>query len=398
MKTKQFILFIFVLFSCSKTVKPLDSSHPQVSSVDYDAMENWAFHSEKPTFLSSYDLDIAVINPKLEISSVIPINNNARTNTGIDVFFVHPTVLTNITSPTGTIEIKDQPKFYIEGTITAQAGLLAKYGRLFAPRYRQSTGPTYQQTTDKSLQASVISTSYSDIKAAFLNYLENYNNGNEIILAGHSQGSYLLAMLLRDVFDANPELRSKLITAALGGMGYIYTNNDNTLGGWWENIPFCKTASQCGCVQNWGSFAEHQNLPDVNPGLPAFNQHLADQGLIFRTIDLSNDRFMMDDSYYSTELSRLDNYIMPKGTYNFGGNYNFLALDNLYSIRLRREGQQKVGLSVAYSPKASDQRPNDLASEDSHPNFQNWGYHRKDYHIYLWALMEQIDMKIANCL
>ncbi|MEP5271609.1 hypothetical protein, partial [Maribacter dokdonensis] len=82
----------------------------------------------------------------------------------------------------------------------------------------------------------------------------------------------------------------------------------------------------------------------------------------------------------------------------FGNGANFLAFDGLYNVRQRREGNQKVVLSLTYDFSDTEQRPNELEEEKSHPNYDNWGYHTKDYHIYLWALMQQIDEKIANCL
>jgi hypothetical protein len=52
---------------------------------------------------------------------------------------------------------------------------------------------------------------------------------------------------------------------------------------------------------------------------------------------------------------------------------------------------------VQHTPAANDQRPNELADEESSPAFSFMGYHNKDYHIYLWALMEQLDQKLAAC-
>lgn len=46
-----------------------------------------------------------------------------------------------------------------------------------------------------------------------------------------------------------------------------------------------------------------------------------------------------------------------------------------------------AALSIEYAPSIDDKRPNDLADEINHPNYSNWGYHTKDYHIYglLWS-------------
>lgn len=90
-------------------------------------------------------------------------------------------------------------------------------------------------------------------------------------------------------------------------------------------------------------------------------------------------------------------YIAPDVRYNLGEGANFIAFDSLYRVRFGREGAHQVGLGVAYAPENNDRRPNDLAGEETHPNFKYWGYHRKDFNIYLWALMEQIDSKLLQC-
>lgn len=403
MKYRNIILLfcLIILTNCSKDSNNSISESEQrieipLSNVDYSSMDNWAFHPNKPTFLTNYNLDIAVIDENLQIENIIPITNNSYTDTGIDVFFVHPTVLTQNEIPE-YIEIQDQPELLITGTIVTQGALLSKYGRLFAPRYRQSTGKTYRPETDKEIQASIIAASYSDVKAAFLDYLNNHNNGNKIIIAGHSQGSYLLAMLLRDVIDTDENLRSKLITAALAGMDYLYASENSYLGGWWQNIPLCTTTNECGCVHNWTSFDESQSLPEIDYAMPQFNPYLINSGLVYRTFNESEDWFIQDFSFYDTQTQPLRYYIVPDTNYNLSAGNNFIAFDNLYNVRHKRDGLTKVALSIAHNPEVNDMRPNDLANEVFHPNYSDWGYHIKDYHIYLWALMQQIDLKINNC-
>lgn len=406
MKNTILIILSILFFSCSKNEPvetkedtELETIEMPTSTVDYTNLENWSFHPNKTTILPYYNLDISVINKDLQIEESIPIINNAATNTGVDVFWVHPTLLstTQSISAVKVIPIEEQDKINIGLTIIAQGGLLSKYGRMFAPYYRQSSGITYGDNIDKELQANVIATSYSDVKAAFLNYLDNYNNGNKIILAGHSQGSYLIALLLRDLFDTNAVLRTKLVTAALGGMDYIYAEQGKYSGGWFKNIPLCTSTNECGCVHNWASFDDEQTIPEINYGLPEFNPYLINSGLVYRAFNETTDWFVQDFSYYNENPSTLKNYIAPDASYNLGGDNNFIAFNNLYSVKHKREGMLKVVLSVSHNPLVNDQRPNDLEDEKSHPNYPNWGYHTKDYHIYLWALMEQIDEKLNNC-
>lgn len=154
------------------------------SQTDYDNMDNWAFHPNKTgTLIDGFNLDIAVIDENLATTSVFPINNNAMINTGVDVFFIHPTVLQNAPSYTDieNVSIENQNSFMVSATILGQAGLFAKYGRMFAPRYRQATPPTYINSPLDQTQANTIGVAYNDIKTAFLNYLNNHNNGNKTI-------------------------------------------------------------------------------------------------------------------------------------------------------------------------------------------------------------------------
>ncbi|WP_159090814.1 hypothetical protein [Aquimarina aquimarini] len=106
---------------------------------------------------------------------------------------------------------------------------------------------------------------------------------------------------------------------------------------------------------------------------------------------------MQDFSYYGETSEPLENYITPNANYSLGNGANFIAFNGLYNVRQKRDDVQKVVLSVDHNPLMNDQRPNDLEREQNSPNYADFGYHTKDYHIYLWALMQQIDEKINNC-
>ncbi|GEM_PF-2765228 len=374
-------------------------SNLAIAQTDYDQLSNWYFHPDKAVnIIGNFDLDIAIVNSDLTIDSTISFINNSETNTGIDVFWVHPTQLsTPPTTPT-TVPLNDQPYSLISPTILTQGGLLSKYGRFFAPRYRQASPVSFLDPNYlESERAAAIIEAYKDVKAAFEHYLNNHNNGNKIILAGHSQGSFHLGLLLRDLFDNNPTLRSKLIMASLGGMAYFHAENGLYSGGQWENIPLCTTSDQCQCIHNWRSFKESQLIPNIANTLPVFNSVLVDSGLVYRNVNLSNDWFVHDSLFYNTTSSPLRYYIVPDANYNLGNGANYIAFDSLYTARFKRESATKAILAVDYTSNVNDQRPNDLLSEESSPTFLAQGFHNKDYHIYLWALMQQIDAKVNGC-
>ena len=86
---------------------------------------------------------------------------------------------------------------------------------------------------------------YEDVKNAFAYYLENFNRGKGIILAGHSQGSTHLSLILRDFFDNQP-LQKQLVAAYLPGIGI-----DKEL---YATIPLMDSASQIGGFVTWNTF------------------------------------------------------------------------------------------------------------------------------------------------
>lgn len=370
------------------------------AQLDYNLMDNWAFHPTKSgTLIDGYNLDIAVIDEHLNTDTIFQITNNAMTDTGVDVFFVHPTILSDLWGYTTreNIPLNDQPSWLISASILGQAGLFSKYGRFFAPRYRQASPPTYLGSPLDSTQAAVIEEAYKDIRASFLHYLNNYNNGNKIILASHSQGAYLTAMLLRDVFDNDTDLQNKLVTAVIAGVVNTYTMPSQFSGGWWQNISLCTALDQCNCVTTWRSYKEGQTLPFPSMSLPCLNPILEDSSYVYRILNPNQDWILQDSIYYSNQAKPLRYYLIPKTSQPYGGAAGFIAFDSLYNIRYQRQGPLKVGFMVEHTPKQNDLRPNDLLDEETNPLFSYQGYHHKDYNIYQWALIEQIDMKLAAC-
>ena len=57
----------------------------------------------------------------------------------------------------------------------------------------------------------------ADVFAAFDYYIKNYNNGRPFILAGHSQGSVVLTLLLSEYMKENPQVYDRMIAAYVIG-------------------------------------------------------------------------------------------------------------------------------------------------------------------------------------
>jgi hypothetical protein len=387
----RLVVFLIALTSCLSAI----------AQTNYQQLENWVFHPGKSgTLIDGFNLDIAVVDENLATSSLIKIENNAMKNTGVDVFFVHPTILPNMSTYTEieNVSIADQNALFLQLSIRGQAGLLAKYGRMYAPKYRQATPPTFISSPLDEKQADILGIAYNDVKDAFLHYLETENKGNKIIIASHSQGAYLAGFLLRELFDENPQLQEKLVVAVIAGIASNYFTPDTGEGGWWKNVPFCNQPSQCGCVMNWRTYKEGQTPTFPQFSHPCLNPNIVENGWAYRLMNLPQDWFRQDSLYYDNQSRPLRNFITLKNNLPYGGNAGYVAFDSLYSIRHQRSAYNQVGLMVQHTPKASDQRPNLLEGEEPNPLFPTLGYHVKDYNIYTWALLEQIDFKLASCL
>jgi hypothetical protein len=61
-------------------------------------------------------------------------------------------------------------------------------------------------------------TAYRDIREAFIYFLNTFNRGRPIIIASHSQGTTHAKRLLKEFFDTDSTLRSRLVAAYLLGI------------------------------------------------------------------------------------------------------------------------------------------------------------------------------------
>jgi pimeloyl-ACP methyl ester carboxylesterase len=84
-----------------------------------------------------------------------------------------------------------------------QAARFSQTCRVFAPVYRQLT----LRAIFGEIPASAAAKAYGDVRSAWRDYLRNHNNGRGVVLIGHSQGTYMLRQLARDVIDRRPKVR-----------------------------------------------------------------------------------------------------------------------------------------------------------------------------------------------
>ena len=173
----------------------------------------------------------------------------ADANAPIDCFYVYPTISTD---PTPNSDMIADPAE--ANVIKQQFARFASKCRPYAPLYRQITlvGLRKMLAPGAAAPAFGEGLQYDDVKDAWNYYLEHDNKGRGVVLVAHSQGSFILVDLIKREIDGKP-VQSRLVSAILMGT-VIPVPKGKDVGGAFQHIPLCHSASQIGCLITFASF------------------------------------------------------------------------------------------------------------------------------------------------
>jgi MFS family permease len=171
----------------------------------------------------------------------------ANPNAPIDCFYVYPTVSLD---PTANSDMTPGPEE--KGVVRAQFARFASQCRVFAPMYRQLTLTALRAATTGTPMTADRTLAYNDVLDAWNYYLQHDNHGRGVVLVGHSQGSALLTQLIRTEIDGKP-VQSRLVSAILAGTS-LPVPKGKDVGGAFQHVPVCHSATQTGCVIAFASF------------------------------------------------------------------------------------------------------------------------------------------------
>lgn len=221
-----------LLSACSFTKSPKKEWSEATCPIppDYSKLENWAAHPGKVDFAD-----------RTPIASI----KDGQKNSGVDIFFLHPTTLFGQKEWNGDLTDKRLNHRTDNTTIKHQASIFNGAGRIYAPRYRQMLLGAFYDKHDLSSNRKAFHTAYCDLKAAFEYYLANENHGRPIMIVAHSQGSAHAIHLLKDYFDGG-ELQPKLVAAYIAGWPVPADT--------FQVLKPCDNASETGCYATWCTF------------------------------------------------------------------------------------------------------------------------------------------------
>ena len=135
---------------------------------------------------------------------------------------------------------------------------------LFIPLYRQSSMKYAAEVflKDGIIEAALTGIPYDDITAALDYYFENYNNGRPFVIAGHSQGSAILRLVLKRYFKEHPDYYKRMVAAY--AIGYSITKDDLAAN---PHMKFATGETDTGVIISW--HAEGPKNVEANVPIPS---------------------------------------------------------------------------------------------------------------------------------
>lgn len=140
----------------------------------------------------------------------------------VDAIYIYPTVYGTLEEAGDDIADIDDTSMRMLAIYASvsQAGVFEESCNVYAPYYRQFTVDSLLDMIDKSPESLYYCAS-QDIYNMLDYYFENLNEGRPFILAGHSQGSVWLSVILEDYMKKHPEYLENMVAAY--AIGYSIT-------------------------------------------------------------------------------------------------------------------------------------------------------------------------------
>jgi len=241
------ILIAFV----AAALAPVTSTAQTPQAIDYSDGSTWLCRPGRQD-ACAIDMTTTVVRADGAMSRE---SYTANPSAPIDCFYVYPTVSTD---PAANSDMNPDPA---ELRVIAQQ--FARFGsvcRPYAPSYRQVTLAglrTVMSGTGFVLDQGL---AYDDVVNAFRYYLEHDNNGRGFVLVGHSQGSFILTRLIAEEIDGKP-VQQRMVSGLLTGAAPLVARGRD-VGGSFQSIPLCRSASQVGCVVAYSAFRSTAPPPE----------------------------------------------------------------------------------------------------------------------------------------
>jgi len=308
----------------------------------------------------------------------------ADPNAPIDCFYVYPTISTD---PTPNSDMTADPAEV--NVIKQQFARLASKCKPYAPIYRQVTLAGLQRLLaggggGGSLERGV---QYDDVRDAWNAYLKNDNNGRGFVLVAHSQGSFILNRLIREEIDGKP-IQSKMLSAILLGT-VIAVPKGKDVGGSFQHVRLCRSATQLGCVITFASYRStvpppantlFGRVPDPNMAAACTNPAAlaGGSGELHAYLDKSGKTI--------TSTIPAKPWVTPEQAIDTP----WVSVPGLLTANCTSNENATGYLEVTVNGKADDPRVDDIVGDIGRPGapLANWGLHLIDVNLVMGNLVD----------
>lgn len=211
----------------------------------------------------------------------------------VDVFYLYPTAY--FAGPGDPVIGEIDNANMIAGANNAfqkQATAFASVGTIYAPYYRQADAfYTLGLPSIDDVYGVIGGIPATDVTAAFDYYIKHYNNNRPFILAGHSQGSNVLAVLLQNYMKANPDVYQRMIAAY--AIGWSFTQEYFTKN---SHLKFAQGPDDTGVIISYNTQSPGftGKNPVVFPGALAINPITWSTEGDLATLDQSSGSLLLD--------------------------------------------------------------------------------------------------------
>ena len=317
----------------------------------------------------------------------------ASANAPIDCFYVYPTVSTD---PTPNSDMTADPAE--TNVVRQQFARFASKCQPYAPMYRQITlaglrrmlAPGAAVTLDQGLQ-------YDDVKDAFKYYLQHDNKSRGFVLVAHSQGSFILNRLIREQIDGKP-IQSQMLSAILLGTT-IAVPKGKDVGGSFQHVPLCRTASQIGCVITFASFRS-----TVPPPANTLFGKVPDATMVAACTNPANLAGGTGElhAYLDKGGRTITSNVPPKPwvTPEQPIDTPFVSVPGLLTAKCSSNDNASGYLEITVNGNPSDPRADDITGDiGMGPNvLANWGLHLVDVNLAMGNLLDIVSQETKTYL
>ncbi len=316
-----------VLFSVACTL-PSRSEQIRTTSTAYHDAAMWLCRPDKR--IDACRGDLTTTELAADGSRVVR-EHHAAVDAPVDCFYIYPTLDLD---PISGNHVDFSDTGALQKTAAAQIARFSEVCNVYAPLYRQATIATYIASANE--QRRFFDVAYSDVAAAFHEYLTYFDRGKPIVIVGHSQGAQMAARLLHDTFDQSDTLRPRLLVAMPIGFAV-------DVPGTFDHLPACTTPEQRGCVIAFRSIAAGDTpsrwIADQPPGHHAMCVEPSGRGVLSESVFLTGKR-------------------------KLGINTPFVSVRDYYHAQCKSVPRGRDYLEISEAPVPGDRRPHlvDLGS------------------------------------